>query len=944
MTKRLSQLTALSTPDNADIFLLTDSSETQSKKITFLDLKSTVVDSDTFNANQANMVTALNSYNPSSAGNTLGSSTLYYNGAYQPSAYFLAFANLTGAPTIASNLSQLTNNTGFIRYDTNTGKMIYDGSSNITMLSDYVNEGSVNKFYTEARADARVNALFGGLYNTYNNTFDQGTSSDSLSGQAGTFVSPVGVSPETQSKNVRISDINVRTAFAVGQVLRLYGASTAYEATTLTSGLSLTVAGFLTAAEGTEDYTKLLYKISEFDVATGEISPASAAVIATIKTPVELGSTATLDAFNVTNFIRLNFTSTPVDKGIAVYRQVGDTAGYKLVAVLGRKEVDTGSWIDYYTFDYTDWSGKNPADNSYTSVTHFPLTPPSSALRGWVDKTIVSITDTSTSFDLVLDDYVFINQSSASVAISHNDTSLIRDAITAKISVGKKSIVLNAKTYNTAQLSIPNNFGLVGTSYITKIRKLPWTGGEAETDNAKLIISTSSTNATGISIVGIDLDGNFTEQFLFADSTTFNKNYMLDFGTGCDSLLLDRVRIKNVPAGGIWARSPVELKMNTSEVVNSGITDRYDYSPLVVDGGTTTMITGNRFENFTDYVDVSVTNRGVVSNNIIRNCGSGLFVYGSTFFLSSPNVLMGPANEYLPTPDILNSEYDSINIDLYEAAASNDDYQSLIHVYQENGSAYNLSLSESGSSIEYRAFFISKSAQGVEEIYGTTYTPANFTVGKRYVILSLGTTTSQANWNTAAGTSGHVFDVGSSFICAVPSSGDGTATSGGVDGITINDRPAGMDRALGQFAFDISSATVQSIKTANGAYSYSTLKAANELHQGIGWSASYRHEVTAATILGTGSWSGDTYSITTVSTLYLALNQRVRFKGSTHDGWSNPNNVFEGTVQSITAENAGERTVVIKFHGAGSGAGQNVGTGGSLNIIDTFVMAQGRII
>jgi hypothetical protein len=149
---------------------------------------------------------------------------------------------------------------------------------------------------------------------------------------------------------------------------------------------------------------------------------------------------------------------------------------------------------------------------------------------------------------------------------------------------------------------------------------------------------------------------------------------------------------------------------------------------------------------------------------------------------------------------------------------------------------------------------------------------------------------------------------------------------------------------------------VQSIKTAEGAYSYSTLNAANPLHQGIGWSASYRHEVTAATISGSGTWTVDavaglspTYTITTLNTLYLALNQRVRFNASTHTGWSNPGGAFEGTVQSIGPEVGGERTVIIKFQGAGGGTNQLTttlvnGTGGSLNIIDTFVLAQGRII
>ena len=94
-----------------------------------------------------------------------------------------------------------------------------------------------------------------------------------------------------------------------------------------------------------------------------------------------------------TQITLLNSTSVhvPAGKGIAVYRQQGETGDWKLTAVLGRKEVEAGEWIDFYTFDYTTWSGKDSADNTYTSVTHFPLTAPASAVRGWVDKTITAV-------------------------------------------------------------------------------------------------------------------------------------------------------------------------------------------------------------------------------------------------------------------------------------------------------------------------------------------------------------------------------------------------------------------------------------------------------------------------------------------------------------------------------------------------------------------------
>jgi hypothetical protein len=93
-----------------------------------------------------------------------------------------------------------------------------------------------------------------------------------------------------------------------------------------------------------------------------------------------------------------------------------------------------------------------------------------------------------------------------------------------------------------------------------------------------------------------------------------------------------------------------------------------------------------------------------------------------------------------------------------------------------------------------------------------------------------------------------------------------------------------------------------------------------------------------------------TYTITTLSAEpYLSINQRVKFNGSTHQGWSNPGNVFEGIVKTISDPTAGQRTAVITFLGAGGGQTQSTtpltnGSGGSLNIIDTFVMAQGRII
>jgi hypothetical protein len=92
-----------------------------------------------------------------------------------------------------------------------------------------------------------------------------------------------------------------------------------------------------------------------------------------------------------------------------------------------------------------------------------------------------------------------------------------------------------------------------------------------------------------------------------------------------------------------------------------------------------------------------------------------------------------------------------------------------------------------------------------------TYTVAPLVIGKQYTIASLGTTTTQANWNTIAGTSGVTYVVGSTFQSAVTiGTGNGTV----YDNTTVQ-------AALGLASFDNTIFTASngyiSLKTATGA-------------------------------------------------------------------------------------------------------------------------------
>lgn len=1012
-TKKFTDLTAITglTLAADDIFALTDINASESKKIQASELTNFVLSDANLTTKTPNIISKLNAFGAGS-GNGLQAQKLYANGAYQTGAYFLSYANITGKPTIPTDtatfgtVAGFENSGNFVSYDTSTAKIRVTGtgSTALTINSDYINEGTSNLFYTDARVDARQTLGFGSLFNTFSSTFDGGEVRESLQDVAGIFQN---IQSE-QSNLVRISDKSVESDFSVGQLLRIYGASASNNpittVPTISGGLSLQGFGAGTAT----GYQQFEYKVAHFNLKTGEIGVASAASSANVQPPA--GETALVTTlFNTNNFISLNIQGSSADQGALVYRRLGGAGNFKLVAVLGPKELQT-PWKDYYTFDFTSWSGKSATDNSYSSITHFPLTPPTVAQKGWADFTITSINSQSSHFDISFGTtFAFVNSGGA-VQIAHNDTNRINDAIITKSAQGRKSITLNAKTYNASHVSIPDNFGLVGVANITKIKKLPWSGYNVNTADNSVIKSSNSASAMSISLVGVDVDGNITNQYLHNDDTDKSINYLLDFGTNPSEVIIDRCRIRNVVGGGVYASTPNELKISTSEVTNSSVTDRFLFSPLFADNGTTTIITSNRFENFTDSIDLSVTSEGVVTNNIVKACGSGIFVYGSTFFLSSPNILMGAANEFLSTPDILNSEYDSINIPI-SAFGSTAPYNSDTYSYQENGAAFDISqtsISSISGEIVYRANLVRKLADGAEEEYGnlvgpgatginnngfSTVTNDGFIEGRRYRIITPGNT----NWtnigapNANAGTtftakfSGTVGNV--SFTTPTGTTGVANADefvgypnqSSGTSGtatppIHIQDVATGMDRTQGQFKFEINDSTPLATPYTNytnlktGIYSRSALQTlyATELaagrhpagssHVGIGYTVSYRYYVKAGDIKSIGSFdnggAGDpNHPSLTIKIeesplrIPLSVGSIVKVDGKT--GFSLGDNIYGGFAQITSIgvpDGNGFKDMTLKFWG-NTNNGIQVGTGenGTINIIDDFIMAKGLI-
>ena len=899
-SKKISQLPSITDSgiNTSDLFVITDVSESTSSKITFENVTNAVLSDANIEARIGTVREKLNAINVNipGMGNQLNATGLFYDSAYRDGSYFLNWANVLQKPFIPTDITDLTNTSNFTSFDSAQVKLRVigtadNGATPITITTDYIDEGNNNLYYTGDRVELKVSAMFGSLFNEYSDTFDGGQVIDSLEDVQGTFQ---GVS-NLQSAVIRISDTSLAKHYFVGNTLRLYGASEeADQINTTPTNVSISVQGQSGFAEGTSSsHRTFAYKFAYFDAKDGHVGQCqSTPLIKSVEYTPDQGSSYLdpLPFFNTNNFIRFTGLSAGDQQGILCYRSIDD-GPYKLRAVLGPKDFSGGVWQDYHLFDYTPWGGKDSSDNTYNKITHFSLTAPDAPSRGWVDVPIKSINTTAGYFEITLGDstapaqetyLVYVNPNPSTVTIAHNDTSKINESIQSRSVAGNKSVTLNGKTYMASHILLPNDFGIQGTANVTKIKKLAWSGMSGESYDNSVIRTQVSAGAETISLYGIDFDGNITNQYLVNDTNDNSLNFLLDFGVVPADILIDRCRIRNVIGGGIYANSPSLLRITTGEIMNSGVSDVHPFNPLYASDGDGTIITSNRFENFADSVDVSVTTEGMIASNIIKACGSGLFVAGSTFMVSSPNVLIGAANEFLSSPDILNTEYDSINIPLAQFM-DNDAYQSDDYVYQENGEPFSLRYTSVGQQGElvYRLNLIQQLVDGSTQpyaiqagpsVYDTNTSPVQgipFILNKRYRITAVGT----VNWRAIGAKVGMIGEYFTYNGVTVTGS-SGTATADDFAGLSSQNPPVIVDvsktpaeRDQGLFKFKITEDDNSKSMLYTGIFSpaqlqqrYDARVAANTVgfpagsqHIGVAWSASYRNYASLGAIQS-GYW------------------------------------------------------------------------------------------
>ena len=478
--------------------------------------------------------------------------------------------------------------------------------------------------------------------------------------------------------NATVSELINSSQLNDGHRMKIFGVSAA-NATPVDAAEAGTMAKIGTL--GGTQYT-YHYWITQFRMDNGQISAARK-----LSGSVSHGA---VGLFNAENHITLTLARTNSEYGIAVYRATAnDITAARLVEVLGPEQLGTSTsnivYIDYGTFSNTEWSTKdgNGQFTANSGIVHFPIAPNNTARLGWETLEVASVANASVVKFTTAANF----NSGGEVELVHDNTIGLQNAINANRDLSLRNIVLPNGVYYTSRLDIPNDFVVLGSGKLTVIKQLPWNfkhfNDAAFPSNKGNIFKPQSSEPQNIYFRDLTVDGNMVNNVRFEETQS---NYVLAFQSAFN-FNVDNAIIRDVVGGGIYAYDADTLRVQDTEIVNGSLSYRgNDLGPIYAGQSRRLTITGNSCENFVSPVDVSVSSIGVVVGNTIRNCGSGLLIYGSGNLLSSPNLLMGPDNEFLPSPDTQDSDYNSVNISI----APGTDYTSPSYLFMSRGETVHL--------------------------------------------------------------------------------------------------------------------------------------------------------------------------------------------------------------------------------------------------------------
>ena len=483
-----------------------------------------------------------------------------------------------------------------------------------------------------------------------------------------------------------LSDIQY---FTNDHQVKIFGASV-----TETTSLPVAPSGSITVAASSEENTfnddTILHSFYAYVFASYRLDNGDVSSYISVNTIIENLSS---DKLNEANYNTLTITKN-ANTGVLVYRGefntsnaaqnavnniASDRTSFKLIAVLGPKEFTNDSsvatYIDYGGYDVPSWTNRNSDGTFKADLVHFPINPPALAKRGWAVGSVKDVDGITGTFIIDVPG-LKIDNNNWDVYIYHDDTSAIQTAIDELSDEGTNFLIIPGGTYLVDQLKLPDGFTMRGLDDATVFKKQYWT-----TTN---LLSTTMEGFKNSMFVGekynftqpsstwglIDftlrdmvIDGNSTYQILydFSDISDESNNAALGFPNSHFVKLKD-IKIKNTSGPALFAEGSLNFSISNSSIFDGMETERYGTPCIMMSDSENTTISSSFFRNYPGALDFTTGKVFAMSGSVVRNCGAGIQIYGSVNTDVLDNIILGPADEFIPVPDLYDTDYDGVNI------------------------------------------------------------------------------------------------------------------------------------------------------------------------------------------------------------------------------------------------------------------------------------------
>jgi len=266
------------------------------------------------------------------------------------------------------------------------------------------------------------------------------------------------------------------------------------------------------------------------------------------------------------------------------------------------------------------------------------------------------------------------------IQVVHDDTVGIQTAIQQQINKGLRSLFLIGGSYLVRRLDIPSSFSLVGSGKASKIRKqffdtsfdTAGVSNEYSRQYAALWCRSpfdqagNPTNNTSLSIEDVTIrdlvvDGNNHCNFRGGINTRPEANTLI-FANDIRNVNLSSLDIRNSVGDGITAERATRMSVQNCNIFDNSITYQTFDSPLQATDATVLKVSDSAFLSCPGPVDITTSEVVAFNSCIIRNCGTGLRIFGTRSANTENNLILGPDDEWIPTEDIYDTDYNSVNI------------------------------------------------------------------------------------------------------------------------------------------------------------------------------------------------------------------------------------------------------------------------------------------